>query len=82
MKVLNSVPCGFVLCCLLYGVISASVNFLVETFSPLVEIQFSDSCKYACCCLATVSCSECLIRIVRLSSYERTCVFGFVDVVM
>ena len=61
---LKSVTHGLVLYSLLYGVISVSVDLLVKTFSFLVLIQFSNSCKYACC-LAAVSCLKCCVGIVR-----------------
>ena len=57
---------------LLYGVISVSVNFLVRTFSLFVKIQFSNSCKYDCCCLAAVLYLESCARIVRSVAYEST----------
>ena len=43
---LRSVTCGFMLHPLLYGVISLSVDLLVETINLFVEVQFSNPCKY------------------------------------
>ena len=53
---LKSAICCLVLRTLLYSVISVSVDWLLETFSLFVVIQFSNSCMYACCCQAAVSC--------------------------
>ena len=56
---LEKITCayGLVLYSLLYDVIS--VDLLVETFSLFVV---SNTCKYACCCLAVVSCLEYCVR--------------------
>ena len=52
----------------------------MEIFNLFVITQFSNSCKYACCRLAAVSCLEFCVRIVRLSLYDNMCVFGSVCV--
>ena len=47
----------------------------VKTYSLLVVTQFSNSCKYDCCCLAAVPWLKYCVRIVRSttsdSSYVR-----------
>ena len=73
---MKSITFVLVLYSLLYGVISVSVDLLVKICSLFIVIQFSNSCNYVCCCMTVVSCLEHCVRIVRLSAYHRTCVFG------
>lgn len=73
---LKNVTYGLVVDSLLYGVIRASVNLLVETLSLFVVIEFSNSYNYSSYCLAAISCLEYCIRIARSSAYDSTCVFG------
>ena len=65
----KSVICDLMLYSLLYGVVSVSVDLLVDTFSLFIVIQFLDSCKYVCYFLTAVLCLERSVRIMRTSAH-------------
>ena len=48
--------CNMWLSIVINSVITVSVDLPVYFFSAFVVIQFSNLCKYVCCCLAAVSC--------------------------
>lgn len=54
----------------------------IGAFSLFVVIQFSYSCKYACCCLAAVSCLGYYCKDREIIGHGNTCVFGSVGVEM
>ena len=61
---------------LFHGVMSVSVDFVVETFSLFVWSHVSSVCMYSCRCAAAVSNLRCCEKIVMSSAYDSMCTSG------